>query len=708
MIVAELSAAIERSLRDELIDNAVFLAEQLHYNASSDEHAELLARCYLRQRQFGRVHGLLRHTRTPTGRYLLAVALFELQLHVDAELALCGPTAAEPVGGAAGFYLLGRLLRVRDATAAAIDAFQQALQRDASLWLAYEQLCELGAFDVLPASVFVAVDDELAPERQQADASEHDAHAGLPPPKLAKSAPHFDGTPRTAVPRAGVLPGSLFAGTPTVNPAAALDFGGHETPAAADVTPAMRGAVGGGGVLTGGVQAYETPSPTLSNEPPAQTVKTRGNSQRGISTGVVGGTVRRSLISSAVNAGSAPGTEAPPMRLTFGQTPDDATPNVFAKPVLPARVAQRQSSLPFAHLCELLTSLGTVYRSLCQFRCRDALQQLQQLPRTPWTLRMQGRAHFELLEYELAVEAFEAMRRAAAHLTAGVEYYSTTLWHLKRAPELAELAQSTAALDKMSPQTWCAVGNCFSLAREHGAALRFFRRAAQVDRFFAYAHTLAGHEAVANDDSEAALNHYRQALRVDARHYNAWYGIGTVYYREEKFEMAEFHFRRALLINRNSSVLHSYAGMAAQARGRLNDARAYLDRAVALAPSNTMARFKRASVTASLGRIDEAIQQLEELRDTLPREAPVYYLLGQLHAHQGRLASAVSMLRVALDLAPRHSTYIRTSLEKLEARLVSDIAAKRGAAKDGDDEPEAEFGSSMVEVGDGLDALLAL
>jgi anaphase-promoting complex subunit 3 len=148
--------------------------------------------------------------------------------------------------------------------------------------------------------------------------------------------------------------------------------------------------------------------------------------------------------------------------------------------------------------------------------------------------------------------------------------------------------------------------------------------------------------------------------------------------------------------------------MAAQARGRLNDARAYLDRAVALAPSNTMARFKRASVTASLGRIDEAIQQLEELRDTLPREAPVYYLLGQLHAHQGRLASAVSMLRVALDLAPRHSTYIRTSLEKLEARLVSDIAAKRGAAKDGDDEPEAEFGSSMVEVGDGLDALLAL
>jgi anaphase-promoting complex subunit 3 len=475
----------------------------------------------------------------------------------------------------------------------------------------------------------------------------------------------------------------------------------------------MRGAVGGGGGgalgLTGGVQAYETPSPTLSNEPPAQTVKTRGNSQRGISTGVAGGTVRRSLIASAVHAGSAPGTEAPPMRLTFGQTPADATtPTVFAKPVLPARVAQRQANLPFAHLCELLTSLGTVYRSLCQFRCRDALQQLQQLPRTPWTLRMQGRAHFELLEYELAVEAFEAMRRAAAHLTAGVEYYSTTLWHLKRAPELAELAQSTAALDKMSPQTWCAVGNCFSLAREHGAALRFFRRAAQVDRSFAYAHTLAGHEAVANDDSEAALNHYRQALRVDARHYNAWYGIGTVYYREEKFEMAEFHFRRALLINRNSSVLHSYAGMAAQARGRLNDARAYLDRAVALAPSNTMARFKRASVTASLGRIDEAIQQLEELRDTLPREAPVYYLLGQLHAHQGRLASAVSMLRVALDLAPRHSTYIRTSLEKLEARLVSDIAAKRGAAKDGDDEPEAEFGSSMVEVGDGLDALLAL
>lgn len=40
----------------------------------------------------------------------------------------------------------------------------------------------------------------------------------------------------------------------------------------------------------------------------------------------------------------------------------------------------------------------------------------------------------------------------------------------------------------------CVAGNCFSLQREHEAALRLFTRATQLDPLFTYAHTLAGHE----------------------------------------------------------------------------------------------------------------------------------------------------------------------------------------------------------------------
>jgi anaphase-promoting complex subunit 3 len=556
-----------------------------------------------------------------------------------------------------GYFLWGRLLRLRDASPAAIDAFRRSLQLDSSMWVAYEQLCELGVFDLSPEIAFA--------DNGTAAAAAAEAQDNAEPTKLAKSslfdsgasnssgaasiasASMVDNTPRTGGGFRGVFTGSDSA-TPSVNPAMTLDFS-----ATAAVTP------------IGGALAFETPTPVAqfaaSNEPPPMTAKTRNNSQRGSSAGdsVATTAVRRTLITSMPSTGPS----VPAQRLTFGVTPDQwgdsdsGTPTtpmraspIFAKPALPAKVHQQSagdaSSRPSLHLLAeassfappdsmstLLTTLGFVYRSLCQYNCRETLQRLAVLPRTPWTLRVQGRAHFELVEYELAVESFEAMRRAAPYLTQGVEFYSTTLWHLKRAADLAELAQSSTALDTRSPQAWCAVGNCFSLAREP-SALRFFRRATQVDQHFAYAHTLAGHEAVTNDDSEGALNHYRHALRVDSRHYNAWFGIGCVYYREEKYEMAEYHFRRALMINPNSSVLHSYVGMAAQARGRLNEARACLDRAVVLAPNNTMARFKRASVTASLGRIEQAVDQLEQLRDTLPREAPVYYLLGQLYAYQ--------------------------------------------------------------------------
>lgn len=40
----------------------------------------------------------------------------------------------------------------------------------------------------------------------------------------------------------------------------------------------------------------------------------------------------------------------------------------------------------------------------------------------------------------------------------------------------------------------CAIGNCYSLQKDHETALKNFQRAVQLDSRFAYAHTLCGHE----------------------------------------------------------------------------------------------------------------------------------------------------------------------------------------------------------------------
>jgi anaphase-promoting complex subunit 3 len=81
-------------------------------------------------------------------------------------------------------------------------------------------------------------------------------------------------------------------------------------------------------------------------------------------------------------------------------------------------------------------------------------------------------------------------------------------------------------IDKFSPESWCVVGNSFSLRREHETAVKFFERALQLDRSFAYAHTLCGHEYVCNEDLEKAIQSFREAIYHDDRHYNAWYGLG--------------------------------------------------------------------------------------------------------------------------------------------------------------------------------------
>ncbi|CAN0482108.1 unnamed protein product, partial [Laminaria digitata] len=41
--------------------------------------------------------------------------------------------------------------------------------------------------------------------------------------------------------------------------------------------------------------------------------------------------------------------------------------------------------------------------------------------------------------------------------------------------ELSYLAQKVSEFDRLSPHTWCVVGNCFSLQKEHETALRFFQ-----------------------------------------------------------------------------------------------------------------------------------------------------------------------------------------------------------------------------------------
>ncbi|KAJ0403607.1 hypothetical protein ATCC90586_008760 [Pythium insidiosum] len=357
----------------------------------------------------------------------------------------------------------------------------------------------------------------------------------------------------------------------------------------------------------------------------------------------------------------------------------DKVPNGAAGLYLLGRICRRanrrqQAVEFFVMALELDPSLWSAYEELCdlgaevkpeRFFGEDATFIQDEHRVSGWALQQIGRAHFELADYNQAYDAFKELFATEPSRMAGLDVYSTTLWHMKKEVELSFLAQRSTTFDKLSPEAWCVAGNCFSLQKEHDTALSFFQRAIQLDPFFTYAYTLSGHEYVANEDFEKAISCYRHAIRIDPRHYNAWYGLGTIYYRQEKFEFAEYHFRRALEINPRSSLLHCFLGMVLHSTHQFDEALDTLAVAGELQPLNPQARFQRANVLITLHRFDEALRELREVRNFAPRESSVHFMMGKVAKKLGRVEEAMRCFTTALYFHPKDNNVIKAAIDKI-------------------------------------------
>ena len=310
-------------------------------------------------------------------------------------------------------------------------------------------------------------------------------------------------------------------------------------------------------------------------------------------------------------------------------------------------------------LLDLFARLGSAQLSLSNYDTQSAVQVYNSLPsgqrESPYILAQIGKAYYEQASYVDAEKFFIRVRQLAPSRLEDMEIYSTVLWHLKSDIELAYLAHELIEIDRLSPQAWCAVGNSFSLQREHEQALRCFKRATQLDPCFAYGFTLQGHEYIANEEFEKALDAYRCAIAADGRHYNAWYGLGKVYEKMGKWSIAEQHYRTAAKINPTNAVLICCIGMVLEKLKQPIPALQMYTRACSLSPSSALSRFKKARCLMSLSRPKEALAELEILRDVAPEEANVWFLMGRLHKMLRQKGHAVRAFTMALNLDPKVS-----------------------------------------------------
>ncbi|KAF2453899.1 hypothetical protein BDY21DRAFT_387817 [Lineolata rhizophorae] len=342
-----------------------------------------------------------------------------------------------------------------------------------------------------------------------------------------------------------------------------------------------------------------------------------------------------------------------------------------------------------AWLVELFSKLGAGYYHLSRHQSREALQAFSSITPpaqrdTAWVLAQMGRAYHDGFANVEAAECFARVRKIEPARLGDLEVYSTVLWMLKRDVELAFLAHELSDQDRLAPQTWIAVGNSFSLQREHAQAISCFRRATQLDGRFAYAFTLTGHEHFQNEEYERAMAAYRLAVAADARHYNGWYGLGRVFEKMGKLDAAEVHYNAAARLHPRHAVLALCVGDVLCKMGRPQSALTKYALACELDARNRFAHFKRARVLMTLRRGREALAELLVLKDQVPDEANVHFMLGRAYKMLKEPAVALRHYTIAMNLDPKRygwlkaSHYVKEAMENLNEEDDEDLYDDEG------------------------------
>ncbi|KAI9090533.1 hypothetical protein DFS34DRAFT_346098 [Phlyctochytrium arcticum] len=325
-----------------------------------------------------------------------------------------------------------------------------------------------------------------------------------------------------------------------------------------------------------------------------------------------------------------------------------------------------------------LRECGEVYRAICRYDCRDAVERLAKLectqPHSGWTLQQLAKAHYEMAKYVEAAQYFRLARDLEPWRLDGLDLFGSCLWHLREEVELAFLAQEMEALDSSASQTWCVLGNLHSLRQDHEQAIQCFERAINANKRQAYAYTLTGFEYKMKEDYESAISYFKKAILIDSRPFNPWFGLGEIFYQQENYKEAQYNYERALSINPHNPIVQFHLGTILQKCG---DQRAitYYEQAVKLDPNNALYRFRYAHALALRHQYEDALKQLLPLKSFQQIESNVYLLMGRLYKELGDLTNALLAYTKARDHRSARQDLINEAIESLHIRDKTDITA---------------------------------
>ncbi|THH20397.1 hypothetical protein EW146_g945 [Bondarzewia mesenterica] len=193
-------------------------------------------------------------------------------------------------------------------------------------------------------------------------------------------------------------------------------------------------------------------------------------------------------------------------------------------------------------------------------------------PRSQWIMSLRACVLYHLHDFGQAEIQFQKILAMDPYRIDDIDIYSNILYVTENRLKLAELAHDFLLLDKDRPEVCCLVGNHYSLRSEHEKAVKYFRRATQLDRTYLSAWTLMGHEYVEMKNSHAAIEAYRRAVDVNRKDYRAWYGLGQAYELLNMHQYALHYYQHATSLRPYDVRLWQAQGACYEEMGRLREA----------------------------------------------------------------------------------------------------------------------------------------
>ncbi|KAF9465070.1 hypothetical protein BDZ94DRAFT_1255234 [Collybia nuda] len=241
--------------------------------------------------------------------------------------------------------------------------------------------------------------------------------------------------------------------------------------------------------------------------------------------------------------------------------------------------------------------------SLC-----DRLLSPDFFPNSLWVMSLRACVLYHLHDFGQAETQFERILALDPYRIDDIDVFSNILYVTDNRLKLSRLAHEFLTLDKDRPEICCLVGNHYSLRAEHEKAVKYFRRAIQLDRTYLSAWTLMGHEYVEMKNSHAAIEAYRRAVDVNRKDYRAWYGLGQAYELLSMHHYALHYYQHATALRPYDVRLWQAQGMCYEEIGRLREAVECLKRALIPAdPHEITINLKLAKLHHTLEEYAEAV-----------------------------------------------------------------------------------------------------